>query len=54
MKETNCVQGVSCDVTNCVYNAEDNICHARHIQVANQAQSCDSKTDTFCGTFSAR
>jgi len=46
--------GVSCDVTSCVYNSADHMCHADHIQVANQIQDCQDECDTFCGTFEAK
>ncbi|MCL2562755.1 MAG: DUF1540 domain-containing protein [Oscillospiraceae bacterium] len=53
-KCTENLPGVNCDVTNCVYNSPDHMCHADHIQVANQTQSCKNEQDTFCGTFEAR
>ena len=54
MNETNHVQGVSCSVTDCVHNAHDSVCKAKHIQVINEERNCDEKTDTFCNTFTAR
>ena len=54
MNKTNCLQGVSCDVSDCLYNSKDKLCRAEHIQVANEERKCDEKTDTFCGTFTAK
>jgi len=50
-KQLECLTGVSCNVTSCVYNGADKMCHADHIQVANQSWSCTDETDTCCGTF---
>ena len=54
MNETNCVQGVSCAVSDCVHNAQGKLCKAEHIKVGNEERKCDEKTDTFCGTFTAK
>ena len=48
------LSGVHCDVTNCVYHSTDNLCHADHIQVADQVSDCKDERDTFCGTFEAK
>ena len=48
------LSGVSCDVTSCVYNSADHMCHADHIQVADQIKGCKDERDTFCGTFEAK
>jgi len=53
-KTTESLTGVHCDVTSCVYNDEDHMCHADHIQVVNQKSRCTDETDTFCGTFEAK
>jgi len=53
-KTTASLTGVSCDVTACVYNSADLMCHADHIQVANQVQNCKDERDTCCGTFEAK
>ena len=46
--------GVYCDVTNCVYNDTDRMCHAEEIQVEHQVTESKTETDTFCGTFIAK
>ena len=53
-KKLDCLSGVGCSVMNCVYNGTDRMCHADHIQVANQVQTCEDESDTCCGTFEAR
>ena len=53
-KNSPILPGVSCDVSNCVYNGHDHMCHAEHIQVETQASNCDCDAETFCGTFEAR
>ena len=53
-REYDSLTGVSCGVTNCVYNSADRECHADHIQVANQISNCKSEEDTFCHTFEAK
>ena len=54
-KKPESLPGVSCDVIDCVYNSADKLCHADHIQVANnQTNHCIDETDTCCGTFEAK
>ena len=44
-----CLDGVLCDVVNCVYNKDTHQCHAHAIKVGPQyATSCN---DTVCDTF---
>ena len=47
-----CVQNVGCNVADCKYHAEGNVCHAQKITVSNPAAQC--KADTFCSTFENR
>jgi len=50
--KTNPVQhlnGIKCDVNNCVYNADSCHCTAKEIHVGPQFASCSS--DTVCATF---
>ena len=54
MNHDQTLQGVHCDVTTCAYNESGKLCHAKRIEVANQVHSCNSKIDTFCGTFRAK
>ena len=53
-KQTASLSGVKCDVTNCVYNDVDLMCHANQIQVANQSSNCKDEKDTCCHTFEAK
>ena len=53
-KQHHSLPGVHCDVTNCVYNDDDCMCHAEQIQVEHQVQESQTETDTFCGTFVAK
>jgi len=43
------IHGIVCDVTNCIYNEEDNICTAKEIKVGPQYAA--SSADTICATF---
>lgn len=43
---------VACNVKNCVYHAENDMCSAGRIQVGNGAAT--SAKDTCCDTFKAK
>ncbi len=43
------IDGISCDVTNCMYNENNNYCTAPHIKVGPNFAA--SKADTVCATF---
>ena len=56
VKDQNCGCGsksaqhkICCNVTNCVYHAEDKTCTAKQIDVGPQYASCSQ--DTICATF---
>ncbi len=43
------IQGIKCDVNNCIYNDESCYCTAKEIHVGPHFASCSS--DTVCATF---
>ena len=43
------IDGIVCDVTNCMYNAQNHICTAKEIKVGPQYAA--SSADTICATF---
>ena len=43
------IQGVKCEVTNCMYNDKKQYCTAKEIKVGPQFAS--SSADTICSTF---
>lgn len=43
------IDGITCDVTNCVYHEEGSLCTAREIKVGPQYAA--SSADTVCATF---
>jgi len=45
----NHIHGITCDVTNCVYNENNNTCTATQIKVGPQFAA--SSSDTICATF---
>ena len=53
------LNGVTCDVCNCVYNNDTHECHAPHIDIGPQDpavsgdEHADTTADTICGTFKA-
>ncbi len=53
-KQTNrdCLDGVRCSVTSCIYNCHGNNCEAKNIKVA--SENAEMKMDTFCSTFSPK
>lgn len=48
-ERTDCLNGVCCQVENCVHHAVGGQCTAAHIDVKNE--SALTKAETFCGTF---
>ncbi|MBP3692626.1 MAG: DUF1540 domain-containing protein [Clostridia bacterium] len=48
-KNSNCIQGIKCEVTNCHYHTKDNHCTAGVIEVGNM--NATEKGDTQCKTF---
>ena len=47
-----CLNGVSCDATNCVHHTSGNCCKAGHITVENE--NAEMKVETFCSTFAPK
>ncbi len=43
------LKGVSCDACHCIYNGEDNCCHANEIAVG--PHNACSSSETICATF---
>ncbi len=52
MEEKNFIDGITCDVANCVYNCENCRCGAANIQVGPAYADCCSQT--CCGTFKSK
>lgn len=46
------ISGIKCDVTNCEYHKEGNLCQAGCIQVGHG--SCSTSKETECVTFKAK
>lgn len=46
------IDGIKCEVTNCVYHAPGNCCDAGKIEVGPGPCGCNS--DTLCNTFKAK
>ena len=44
-----CIKGITCDVKNCMYHAENNSCHAGSISVGPREADCSANTS--CVTF---
>lgn len=47
--DSSTLEGVHCEVTNCVYNADKKLCTAKSIKVGPQFAA--SSADTVCDTF---
>lgn len=48
-KKPECIPGIQCDVSNCVYHEQNGTCHAENIQVGpSHATEC---RETQCATF---
>ena len=47
-----CLPGVSCDASNCVYHTPGNNCKADKILVENE--NAEMKVETFCSTFAPK
>lgn len=47
-EDCSCIQGIKCDVKDCVYNDKCCHCTANSILVAADRAACD---DAICGTF---
>ncbi len=48
-KNSSCIQGIKCEVTNCQHHTMDNRCTAGTIEVGNM--NATEKCDTQCKTF---
>ncbi|MBQ2709445.1 MAG: DUF1540 domain-containing protein [Clostridia bacterium] len=46
------IDGISCDVQNCVYHDGDNYCTAKHVSIGNLTAA--SAAQTRCATFEAK
>ena len=51
-KSTEHIKGISCDVKNCVYHAEQSNCYAGCITVGPREANCSANTN--CATFKPR
>lgn len=49
VKKNDLIEGIVCDVKNCVYNDGDNCCMAGKIEVG--PSYATSSSDTVCATF---
>lgn len=50
--QTNNMQSIGCDVTNCTYNDKGNKCVAPHINVQNDRAT--TQAETYCSTFKSK
>lgn len=51
-KGGDCLPGVICDASNCVFHTPGNNCKADHIAVENE--NAEMKVETFCSTFTPK
>ena len=51
-KDRDCLDGVSCSVTSCVYHCHGDNCDAKRIKVA--SENAEMKMETFCSTVSPK